>query len=152
MWIIKPVLWRTYSPISNEAGRITSRVVLEDLTDGQWPASNDRRYLGVMGTHNQLVPYADNFSRDRLQPTFETKPQNMRTKKIMKARNIIDIIERFQTHHALQEEREMKNFHASTNGALVPDVSNKNGMPENSIAEMEELLIAEQPSRSQLTK
>jgi len=70
----------------------------------------------------------------------------------MKARNIIDIIERFQTHHALQEEREMKNFHASTNGALVPDVSNKNGMPETSIAETEEVVIAEQPSRSQLTK
>ena len=27
--------------------------------------------------------------------------------------NVIDIIERFQTHHALQEERELKNLHAS---------------------------------------
>jgi hypothetical protein len=25
--------------------------------------------------------------------------------------NVIDIIERFQTRHALQEEREMNNFH-----------------------------------------
>ena len=82
-----------------------------------------------------------------LRPTTKHEDQE-----IMKARNIIDIIERFQTHHALQEEREMKNFHASTNGALVPDVSNKNGMPETSIAETEEVVIAEQPSRSQLTK
>jgi hypothetical protein len=33
--------------------------------------------------------------------------------------NVVDIIERFQTHHALQEERELKNFHASENGAVV---------------------------------
>ena len=67
----------------------------------------------------------------------------------MKGRNVIDIIERFQTHHALREEREMKNFHASTNGAVVPD---KNGMPEQSISETEEVVIAEQPSLNRLTK
>jgi len=31
--------------------------------------------------------------------------------------NVIDIIERFQMRHALQEEQEMKNFNASRNGA-----------------------------------
>jgi hypothetical protein len=72
MWIIKTVLWRPYTPISNEAGRITPRVVLESLTDALWPASNDDRYLEASGTYDQLVPYVDNFSRDRLQPTFET--------------------------------------------------------------------------------
>ena len=50
----------------------------------------------------------------------------------MKGRNVIDIIERFQTHHALQEEREMKNFRASANGALAPDVPDENGMPQDS--------------------
>jgi hypothetical protein len=70
----------------------------------------------------------------------------------MNGRNIIDIIERFQTHHALREEREMKNFHASTNGALAPEVPDKNGMPEKSIPETEEVIIAEQSSLSQLTK
>jgi len=70
--MIKPVLWRPYTPISKEAGRITPRGVLENLTDAQWPASNDHRYLEAPATHNQLVPYVDNFSRDRLQPTFET--------------------------------------------------------------------------------
>ena len=68
----------------------------------------------------------------------------------MKGRNIIDIIERFQTHHALQEERKMKNFHASTNGA--PDVPDENGMPRNGIAETEEVVIAEQLSLNRLTK
>ena len=70
----------------------------------------------------------------------------------MKGRNIIDIIERFQTHHALQEERKMKNFHAPTNGALAPDVPDENGMPSNGIAETEEVVIAEQPSLNRITK
>ena len=69
--------------------------------------------------------------------------------KIMKGSNVIDIIERFQTHHALREEREMKNFHASTNGALAPDVPDKNRGPEKSTPETEEVVIAEQPSLSQ---
>ena len=57
-------------------------------------------------------------------------------------RNVMDIIERFQTHYALQEEREMKNFKASRNGAVAPSVPNKNGMPENSIFETEEVRVA----------
>jgi len=40
--------------------------------------------------------------------------------KLMKRRSVIDIVERFQTKHALQEERETKNFPASTNGAVAP--------------------------------
>ena len=47
-------------------------------------------------------------------------------------KNVIDIIELFQTHHALEEERELKNSHA-------PD---KNGMSENIIFESEELRIS----------
>ena len=35
----------------------------------------------------------------------------------MNERNVIDIIERFQTHHALQEESKMNNSHVRTNGA-----------------------------------
>jgi hypothetical protein len=42
--------------------------------------------------------------------------------------SVIDIIERFQRRYALQEEREMENFHASTSGAGVPGVPDKNGM------------------------
>ena len=38
--------------------------------------------------------------------------------KLMRRRSVIDIVERFQTKHALQEERETKNFHPSTNGAV----------------------------------
>ena len=38
--------------------------------------------------------------------------------------NVIDIIERFQARHALQEERETQNSPASTNGAVAP------GMPQ----------------------
>jgi hypothetical protein len=49
---------RRYS-ISNEGARITSRVVLENLADAQWPASSGRRYLQVLGTQNQLSPYVD---------------------------------------------------------------------------------------------
>jgi hypothetical protein len=40
--------------------------------------------------------------------------------KLMRRRSVIDIVERFQTKHALQEERETKNFHPSTNGEVAP--------------------------------
>ena len=49
--------------------------------------------------------------------------------------NVIDIIERFQTRHALQEEQEMKNFNASRNGAPTQGVPDKNAMPSNSRVE-----------------
>ena len=42
--------------------------------------------------------------------------------KLMRRRSLIDIVERFQTKHALQEERETKDFHPSTNGAVAPGI------------------------------
>ena len=42
--------------------------------------------------------------------------------KLMRRRSVIDIVERFQAKHALQEERETKNFHSSTNGEIVPGI------------------------------
>ena len=42
--------------------------------------------------------------------------------KLMRRRSVIDIVERFQTKRALQEEREAKNLHPSTNGAVAPGV------------------------------
>ena len=42
--------------------------------------------------------------------------------KLMRRRSVIDIVERFQTQHALQEERETKNFSPSTNGAVAPGI------------------------------
>jgi hypothetical protein len=59
--------------------------------------------------------------------------------KLMRGRSVIDIVERFQTQHALQEEREMKNFHASTNGAVAPGLPDKNGMAKNGILGTEEV-------------
>jgi hypothetical protein len=49
--------------------------------------------------------------------------------------NVIDIIERFQTRHALQEEQEMKNFNASRNGPPAQGVPDKNATPRNSRVE-----------------
>jgi hypothetical protein len=49
--------------------------------------------------------------------------------------NVIDIIERFQTRHALQEEQEMKNFNASRNGAPTQGVPDKNATLRNSRVE-----------------
>jgi hypothetical protein len=82
---------------------------------------------------------------------FQNQTTKHEGKERMKGRNVIDIIERFQTHHALLEEREMKNFHASTSGAVAPGVPDKNGMPKKSIPETEEVVIAEQPSLIRLT-
>ena len=42
--------------------------------------------------------------------------------KLMRRRSVIEIVERFQTKHALQEERETKNLHASTNGAVASGI------------------------------
>ena len=42
--------------------------------------------------------------------------------KLMRRRSVIDIVERFQTKRALLEERETKNFHASTNGAVATGI------------------------------
>jgi hypothetical protein len=57
-------------------------------------------------------------------------------------KNVIDIIQSFQTHHALQEERQMKNSHAPGNGAIAPSAPDKNGIPENTIFENEEMRIS----------
>jgi len=53
------------------------------------------------------------------------------------SKNVLDIIERFQTHHALQEERELKTSQASGNGAVAPSVRGK-----NSIFETEEVRVS----------
>src|SRR5438270_10327286 len=45
--------------------------------------------------------------------------------RLIRRRSVVDIVERFQTQHALQEEREMKNLHPSTNGAVPPAVADK---------------------------
>jgi hypothetical protein len=42
--------------------------------------------------------------------------------KLMRRRSIIDIVERFQTKRALQEERQTKNLHPSTNGAVATGI------------------------------
>jgi hypothetical protein len=42
--------------------------------------------------------------------------------KLMRRGGIIDIVERFQTKPALQEEQETKNFHPSMNGAVASGI------------------------------
>ena len=60
----------------------------------------------------------------------------------MMKKTVIDIIQSFQTHHALQEERQLKNSHAPGNGAVAPSGPDKNGIPENTIFESEEMRIS----------
>lgn len=48
--------------------------------------------------------------------------------RLIRRRSVVDIVERFQTKHALQEEGEMMNFHPSTNGANASRASYTNGM------------------------
>ena len=55
--------------------------------------------------------------------------------------NVIDIIERFQARHALQEERETQNSHASTNGPVAPGMPDENGKFKSGIVEMEEVRV-----------
>jgi hypothetical protein len=55
--------------------------------------------------------------------------------------NVIDIIERFQLRHALQEEHETQNSHASTNGPVAPGMPDENGRFKTGIVEMEEVRV-----------
>ena len=41
---------------------------------------------------------------------------------LIRRRSVIDIVERFQTKHALQEELETKNFHPSMKGAVATGI------------------------------
>ena len=85
-----------------------------------------------------------NSARGRLYTVFKnptTKGITMKTKKLVekvaavpseskgicaaiarltRRRSVIDIVERFQTKHALQEEWETKNLPTSRNGAVAP--------------------------------
>jgi len=60
----------------------------------------------------------------------------------MRPRNVIDIIERFQMEHALQEAREMKNLPARPNGAITSDTPDKNGAPQTGIFENEQVRVS----------
>jgi hypothetical protein len=42
--------------------------------------------------------------------------------KLMRRRSVIDIVERFQTKQALQEEQETRNFDPPTNGAVATGI------------------------------
>jgi hypothetical protein len=52
----------------------------------------------------------------------EAKEVSAAIAKLMRRRSVIDIVEGFQTKRALPEERETKNFHPSTNGAVAPGI------------------------------
>jgi len=56
--------------------------------------------------------------------------------------NIINIVERFQMHHALQEEREFKNSHLSRNGTSARSAATTNRIGKNIIFEGEEVRIS----------
>jgi hypothetical protein len=55
--------------------------------------------------------------------------------------NVIDIIERFRTRHALREERRINSFNAPRNGAVAPGMPDETGRSKTSIFEMEEVRI-----------
>jgi hypothetical protein len=42
--------------------------------------------------------------------------------KLMRRRSVTNIVERFKMKHALQEKRETKNLHPSTNGAVATGI------------------------------
>lgn len=60
----------------------------------------------------------------------------------MRRRNVTNIIERFRTKHALQEERERKNLPASPDGEFISGVPDKNGTREKGIFENEQVRVS----------
>jgi len=55
----------------------------------------------------------------------------------MKSTNLVDIIERSQTRHALREKRELSNFHGVIGGAVARLGPDKNGRTGKSRFAME---------------
>ena len=60
----------------------------------------------------------------------------------MRRRNVSNIIERFRTKHALQEERERKNLLASPDGEFISGVLDKSGIREKGIFENEQVRVS----------
>jgi len=60
----------------------------------------------------------------------------------MRRRNVSNIIERFRTKHALQEERERKNLPASPDGEFISGAPDKNGTREKVIFENEQVRVS----------
>ena len=63
----------------------------------------------------------------------------------MKSHNLADIIERFQTRHALREERAQDNFHTPIEGAVFQLGSDNNGRAGKSRLAMEKLRVFTDP-------
>jgi hypothetical protein len=60
----------------------------------------------------------------------------------MKRHSLISIIERLETEHALKAERERKDFRASPNGAVISGAPDKNGIPQKTIFENEQVRVS----------
>ena len=60
----------------------------------------------------------------------------------MRRRNVSNIIERFQTKHALREERERKDLLTSPNGEFISGVPGKNGTRPKGIFENEQVRVS----------
>ena len=60
----------------------------------------------------------------------------------MRRRNVSNIIERFRTKHALQEERERKNLVASPNGEFISGAPDKDGTRPKGIFENEQVRVS----------
>ena len=60
--------------------------------------------------------------RNRAMEPSGSKGVSAAIAKLMKRRSVIDIVARFQTKRALPEERETKNLHPSTNGAVATGI------------------------------
>jgi hypothetical protein len=56
--------------------------------------------------------------------------------------SLISIIEHLEAKRALGAERKLKNFHAPPNGVIISDAPNKNGIPQKSIFENEQVRIS----------
>jgi hypothetical protein len=56
--------------------------------------------------------------------------------------SLISIIEHLEAKRALEAERKMKNSHAPSNGVIISDAPNKNGIPQKGIFENEQIRVS----------
>jgi hypothetical protein len=92
----------------------------------------------ALGTESSLIRRGSKESPERL--VAATGIPAVRVD--MSRRNVSNIIERFQTKHALQEERERKSLLASPNGEFISGVPDKNGTRQKRIFENEQVRVS----------
>src|SRR6059036_696910 len=103
-------------------GTVSSKCQATDQLSLMWivNSAQGRVYTVVKNPTTKGITMKTKNLVEKLAVQSESKGICAAVAKLMRRRSVIDIVERFQTKHALQEEWETKNLPTSRNGAVAP--------------------------------